>query len=73
MTYINTLSYAIDYWRSKKGGNTYAGDDLIRQIKRAIFKIIEEDLIPGIRLKIKNARKNRKYHIKSAKGSRRGS
>ena len=53
MVYIDSLDDAINYWRSNKGGKTYAGDNVIKQIKRAIFDTILQDIIPGIRLKIK--------------------
>ena len=71
MVLINNLFDAIKYWRSKKGGKVYAGDELINSIKRPFYKILAEDIIPGIREKIKNARRNKTYHIRNAPGSRR--
>ena len=79
MTTIGSLKDAIDYWRSKKGGKVKANEKLINEMKYYMYGTPDEpgvlvsDVLVGIKKKIKEAKKNKTYHIKSAPGSYRGS
>jgi hypothetical protein len=72
MVIINCLSEAKEYWKSNRGGTVQAGDRLIMEMKMALNPIFDDDIIEIVRKKIKEARRDGTYHIRSASGSRRG-
>ena len=78
MTTIGGLGDAINYWRSKKGGTVKANNKLIQEMKSFMYGTPEHpgvllgDVLNGVKKKIKQAKKDKTYHIKSAPGSYRG-
>ena len=78
MTTIGGLKEAIAYWRSKKGGTVKASNKLIEEMKAAMLGDRENpgvlvEVLNGINKKIKQAKKDKTYHIKNEPGSYRGS
>ena len=78
MTTIGGLNDAIAYWRSKKGGTVKANNTLIAEIKAALMGAREcpgvlFEVLNGIKKKIKQAKQDKTYHIKSDPNSYRGS
>ena len=77
MTEIGGLNDAINYWRSKKGGTVKANSNLISEMKSYMLGTPQDpgvliDVLNGVKNKIKQAKKDKSYHIKSAPGSYRG-
>ena len=77
MTTIGGLNDAIKYWRSKKGGTVRANNQLIEEIKYSMLGDQEHPgvlngVLRGVMKKIKQAKKDKTYHVKSAPGSYRG-
>ena len=77
MPEIGGLIDAINYWRSKKGGTVRANNDLINEMKSHMYGTPSDpgvliEVLKGVKDKIKQAKKNKTYHIKSAPGSYRG-
>ena len=77
MTEINGLTDAINYWRSKKGGTVKAGGKLIEEMKNNMIGTPHEpgplrEVLNGVKKKIKQAKNDKTYHVKSSPGSYRG-
>ena len=77
MTTISNLSEATKYWRSKKGGTVKASAQLINEIKASMIGDQEnpgemQEVLRGVMKKIKQAKKDKTYHVRNEPGSYRG-